>query len=244
MAIVCKNLTVGYHEGIIKDISFTINNGDFISIVGENGVGKSTLIKTILNLITPISGTIELSDGLKRSDIGYLPQQSESQKDFPASVMEIVLSGLLTKNKKRIFFTKKDKETARNNLNKLGILSLEKKNFSELSGGQRQRVLLARTLSSLSKLLVLDEPVAGLDPDASNEFYNVINVLNKDGITVVMISHDIKQVIKYSNKIMHVGSDFFFGATSEYLASPIGKLYLSTIGGNHEWFFWKNGLLS
>lgn len=205
--IICQNLTVGY-KGIpaATDINFVVERGDYLCITGENGSGKSTLVKTLLNLIKPISGVLEFSDGLTQNSIGYLPQKSELQNDFPASVKEIVLSGFLGKKKVNAFYSSEEKKEVSQILNMLGILDLEKKSFSKLSGGQMQRVLLARALCACGGLLVLDEPVSGLDPLATEEMYSTVKRLNDEQkISVIMISHDMSAVQKYANKILKIG---------------------------------------
>ncbi len=205
--IVCKNLSVGYN-GIpaCKNINFTIEKGGYLCVVGDNGSGKTTLIKTLLNLIKPVAGTIEFSDGLTQKSIGYLPQHTDVQNDFPASVKEIVISGFLGKKKVNAFYSREEKNEVRQILEMLGISSLENTSFSKLSGGQRQRVLLARALCACGGLLVLDEPVSGLDPEATEEMYQTVARLNKEQkISVIMISHDMQAVEKYSNQILRIG---------------------------------------
>ncbi len=217
--LICQNLCVGYDgKPVLQDLNFEVFAGDYILIVGENGSGKSTLMKTILNLQSPISGRIITGDGLKKNEIGYLPQQNIIQKDFPASVMEIVLSGCQGRCGLRPFYSKREKNLALEAMEKIHITQLSKRCFSELSGGQKQRVLLARALCATQKMLLLDEPVSGLDPKATAEMYSLIEDLNKiDGITIIMISHDIASAIKYASHIMHIGTDVFFKTKSEYI---------------------------
>ncbi len=219
-------LSLGYDgRTVVKDISIEINKGDFLCIVGENGSGKSTLMKTLLGLKSPLSGTVSYGDGLKKSKIGYLPQQTATQKDFPASVREVVLSGCLNSAGILPFFTSKHKETARKNMEKLGISEIADKCYRELSGGQQQRVLLARALCASSELLLLDEPVSGLDAIVTAELYDIIEGLNRDGMTVVMISHDIAASVNYATHILHLGNTpLFFGTKEDYLVSDVGKL--------------------
>lgn len=220
----CNNMTIGYEDQtVMEDLTFTIENGDYISILGENGSGKSTLIKTILGLTPPLSGEFTLADGLSGKSIGYLPQQSTSQRDFPASVLEIVLSGFLGKKGWTPFYTKKEKEIALSYLEEMGIPDLYKKNYRHLSGGQQQRVLLARALCSADRLLVLDEPVTGLDPQAQAELYQMIQHLNKaHDMAILMISHDVAASVKYSNKILHLENQtYFYGSTEEYKKSAL-----------------------
>lgn len=205
--IICKDLCVGY-KGVpaAKNINFSIEKGGYLCITGENGSGKSTLIKTLLNLIKPISGHLEFGDGLTQNSIGYLPQNSELQKDFPASVREIVLSGFLGKKKVNAFYSKEEKNEVSRILELLGISFLEKESFSHLSGGQMQRVLLARALCACGGLLVLDEPVSALDPDAAEEMYSTVETLNREhNISVIMISHDMNAVKKYARQILKIG---------------------------------------
>lgn len=212
------NLTLGYEgKRVVDNLNFTVNSGDYLCVVGGNGSGKTTLMKTILHLNSPISGKIEMGEGLKPSEIGYLPQQTEVQRDFPASVWEIVLSGNLGHSGLMPFYTKEQKEKARKNLEKMGIADLSKRCYRELSGGQQQRVLLARALCATTKMLLLDEPVSGLDPNVTAEMYSTIEALNKEGITVIMISHDMDAALKYATHILQIGKDVFFGAKTEYI---------------------------
>lgn len=205
--ILCKDLCVGYN-GVpaASKINFSIEKGGYLCIVGENGSGKSTLIKTLLNLQKPLSGTIEFSQGLTQNSIGYLPQHSDVQNDFPASVKEIVLSGFLGKKKVNALYSRSEKSEVHKILQMLGIEELENKVFSKLSGGQKQRVLLARALCACGGLLVLDEPVAGLDPEATEEMYDTVERLNREhNISVIMITHDMKAVEKYAKQILKIG---------------------------------------
>ncbi|MBR6392052.1 MAG: ABC transporter ATP-binding protein [Eubacterium sp.] len=233
MAILkCENLTLGYDgRAVVENLNFEINSGDYLCIVGENGSGKSTLMRTLLNLQSPISGNIETGEGLKRTEIGYLPQQTVVQRDFPASVWEIVLSGNLSRTGLKPFYSKADKQRALENLERMGISDLTKRCYRELSGGQQQRVLLARALCATKKLLLLDEPVSGLDPKVTAEMYDLIESLNKQGITVIMISHDIGAAIKYATHILHIGSEVFFGTKEEYLFSDKGSAFVNGKGG-------------
>ena len=231
--LTCQNLTVGYDgRTVLQDLNFEVNPGDYLCIVGENGSGKSTLMKTILGLQAPISGTILTGDGLRKNEIGYLPQQTQAQKDFPASVREIVLSGCQGRCGSRPFYSKEEKRLAEENIGKMGIGSLTKRCYRELSGGQQQRVLLARALCATRKMLLLDEPVSGLDPRVTAEMYGLIETLNREeGITVMMISHDISAALKYASHILHIGDSVFFGTKADYLQSPQGKVFDSGKGG-------------
>lgn len=231
--ITCENLTLGYDNHIVTDnLNFKIEKGDYLCIVGENGAGKSTLMKTLLHLQPALSGKIEVGDGLKPYEIGYLPQQTEVQKDFPASVWEIVLSGTLSKCGNRLFYLKKEKQLAEENMKKMDIWDLRKKCYRNLSGGQQQRVLLSRALCATSKLLLLDEPVTGLDPKVTSEFYQLIKELNESGITMIMVSHDVQAAVMYASHILHLGKgQLFFGKTEEYKKSNAWKMFQLT-GGN------------
>lgn len=213
----CKNLTMGYDKFIaFEKMNFILPDGAFLCIVGENGSGKSTLAKGLLGLIKPISGEIIYSDDV-RGKIGYLPQQSQSQRDFPASVWEVVLSGCIKKQKLSPFYSKEDKCKAKEALDSLKILDLKNKPYKNLSGGQQQRVLLARSLCAAEKILLLDEPAASLDPIASSDMYEIVKRLNTyNNMTVIMISHDIEAAINISSHILHIGNECFFGTVEEY----------------------------
>ena len=231
--LTCQNLTVGYDgRTVLQGLHFEVNAGNYLCIVGENGSGKSTLMKTILGLQAPIGGRILTGDGLRKNEIGYLPQQTQAQKDFPASVREIVLSGCQGRCGSRPFYSKEEKRLAEENIEKMGIGSLTKRCYRELSGGQQQRVLLARALCATRKMLLLDEPVSGLDPRVTAEMYELIERLNREeGITVMMISHDISAALRYASHILHIGDSVFFGTKTDYLQSPQGKVFDSGKGG-------------
>ena len=215
----CEALTIGYAgKPVLEHLSFSVRAGDYLCIVGENGSGKSTLMKTLLGLIPPISGTIRRGCGLRPNEIGYLPQQTELQKDFPASVWEVVLSGCQNRGGFRPFYGKAEKAQARENLERLGIGALQNKRYCELSGGQRQRVLLARALCATRTLLLLDEPVTGLDPQAAAEMYALVKKLNqKECVTVMMISHDMDAALRDGNRILRLGASPFFGSRDSFL---------------------------
>lgn len=233
--IICQNLSVGYDSKIIlENLSFEVNKGDYLCIVGENGSGKTTLIKSILGLIPTISGKLETGDGLKSNEIGYLPQQTVVQRDFPASVREIVLSGCQGRVGLRPFYSKSDKLLAEENMRKMEITDLSKRCYRELSGGQQQRVLLARALCATQKLLLLDEPVSGLDPRVTTGMYQTIKSLNEEGISIIMISHDVNAAVKYASHILHIGSTIFYGTTEEYVNSPIGQIFLEREGQSND----------
>lgn len=234
--IVCKDVTLGYEgKAISNNINFTVNPGDYLCIVGENGVGKSTLMKTLLNLRKPLSGEIIRGEGIKEYEIGYLPQQTVVQKDFPASVREVVQSGCLNRCGLRPFYTKEEKRLCRENMEKMGIADLKDKCYRDLSGGQQQRVLLARALCAARKILLLDEPVAGLDPKVTVEMYELIKDLNKEGITIIMVSHDIGAAITYATHILHMNNQpAFFGETEKYLESDTYKAFIGKKGEGNE----------
>ena len=227
--LTCENLTLGFEgQPVTKNLNFTVNQGDYLCIVGENGTGKSTLMKTILHLRNPVmSGSITTGDGLKPTEIGYLPQQTGVQRDFPASVREVVLSACLSRCGLRPVDSRQDRRRAAKDLERLGISHLAGTSYRYLSGGQPQRVLLARALCATEKMLLLDEPVAGLDPAAAAEMYEIIGRLNKEeGITIIMVSHDITQALGQATHILHLAKEpLFFGTRDEYLRSSIGQAF-------------------
>lgn len=227
MVLSCEDVSLGYEgKAVVEHLNFRIDNSDYLCILGENGSGKSTLMKAILGLKNPMQGKLVMGDNLKASDIGYLPQQTVTQRDFPASVQEIVLSGFLSKRGMRPFYNKEERRLAKKNMKRLEIDSLKKKCYRDLSGGQQQRVLLARALCATSKLLLLDEPVAGLDPRVTQEMYELILKLNREGITIIMVSHDTQAAAQYANKVLHVSeTPEFFASKEAYLKSEIGKQY-------------------
>lgn len=227
--ISCRELSIGYENlTVLKDVSFDLYKGDYLCVVGENGAGKSTLIKCLAGLKKPMSGRIELAKGLSRRDVGYLPQQTAIQRDFPASVSEVVMSGCLNSGRLLPFYTKEDKARAARYMDELGIDRLAAHSYRELSGGQQQRVLLARALCASNKLLILDEPVTGLDPIVTSEIYAIIKEINrKHRITVIMVSHDVNTAVKSANRILHLKHTVqFYGRTEEYVRSSVGKAFI------------------
>lgn len=227
--ITCRDVSFAYEGNTVaEEINFIVSNGDYLCIIGENGSGKSTLIKGLLRLKQPSKGSIVLHEGLKANEIGYLPQQTAAQKDFPASAYEVVLSGRLSARGFRPFYTKKDKDMVEKNISLLGISDLRHRCYRELSGGQQQRVLLARALCATKKLLLLDEPTAGLDPLVTLDLYRQIQRINQEtGLTIIMVSHDIESALKYSTHILHLKNrQLFFGETKDYLNSSIGSQFL------------------
>lgn len=234
LQISCKKVSVSYENRIAVDnVSFDVFSGDYIAIVGENGSGKSTLIKALLGLVKPLSGDISLENGIKQTEIGYLPQQTIIQRDFPASVFEVVLSGCLNSKGIKPFYSKKDKARALESLKRLNIEELRHKSYRDLSGGQQQRVLLARALCAADKILIMDEPVTGLDPVITAEFYDLAGKLNReDNITIIMVSHDVKSALEHSDKILHMGiKALFFGNTADYRSSSICRDF---VGGGRS----------
>ncbi|MFT4144043.1 MAG: metal ABC transporter ATP-binding protein [Mobilitalea sp.] len=230
--ITCQNASFAYEGNIaVSGLNFEINHGDYICIIGENGSGKSTLIKGLLRLKMPQSGSVLMGEGLRAKEIGYLPQQTAAQKDFPASVYEVVLSGRLSERGISPFYSKKDKAIAEDNLKRLGIEELRHKCYRELSGGQQQRVLLARALCGAKKVLLLDEPVAGLDPVVTQELYRLIEKINHEtGITIIMVSHDIHSALRYASHILHLkNSQMFFGKTEDYKQSSFAVSFLEGV---------------
>ncbi len=228
MILKCANLTVGYEgSGVAKGISFEVNEGDYLCVVGENGAGKSTLIKTLLGLQKPLAGKLER--GLTANELGYLPQQTQVQKDFPATVEEIVLSGCQNRMHFIPFYRPQEKERARHNMERMEITALAKRSYRELSGGQQQRVLLARALCAADRLLILDEPVAGLDPNVTEELYEFVRRFNREGTTIIMITHDMN-AIRYASHILSLGSFQFFGTKDAFLQTERGKRLTASSG--------------
>ena len=225
MILSAKKLSIGYPEVVVcKDINFSVNKGDFICVVGENGSGKSTLIKTILGLNKPIKGELNFAEDFDSKRVGYLPQVSEMQKDFPATVREVVMSGFIGNNRWKFFFSKAEKNLAEEYMKKIGILELKKKSFRDLSGGQQQRVLLTRALCSTDDLIVLDEPTNGLDARFTKSFYNLLKSLNKQGTTIIMVSHNIEKVTEIGSHILCLRKDGnFYGTSEEFEASGIAQ---------------------
>lgn len=217
-----KDLTLGYEgKAVAKDLTFSVEAGDYLLVVGENGSGKTTLIRTLLGLMKPLAGTIVPGEGLDPREIGYLPQQDEIQRDFPASVWEIVLSGNLHSLGRRPFYGRKEKERAEEAIRKMGLSELRDRSYRKLSGGQQQRVLLARALCAADRLLILDEPVSGLDPAVTEEMYGLIRSLHEEGMTLIMITHDLSDSLRDATHVLHLGRRAFFGTREEYLESEV-----------------------
>ena len=229
MALIdCRDVSLGYENHLVcTNLNFQVNEGDCLCIVGENGSGKSTLMKAMLGLKEPADGHLHFGDGLTAKQIGYLPQQTTAQRDFPASVYEVVLSGCLAAKGKHLFFQKAQHHRAQETMAMLDILPLKNRCYRELSGGQQQRVLLARALCATQKMLLLDEPVAGLDPLVTAEFYHLIQKLNREhGVTVVMVSHDLYDALALSTHILHLQKQTaFFGTKEAYLQSACYRAF-------------------
>lgn len=226
--LACRDASLGYeHRALLEHLTFTVRAGDYLCVVGENGSGKSTLMKSLLGLISPLAGTIDCP-AQRAGAIGYLPQQTSAQRDFPATVSEVVLSGFANKRGLHFFYSAAEKSAALMNMGKLGVLELQNRCYRELSGGQQQRVLLARALCATRKLLLLDEPVTGLDPVATGELYNLIKLVNLcNDITVIMVTHDIDAALRYATHVLHLGhQQLFFGTAAEYKQSDAAHRFL------------------
>lgn len=226
--IVCRDVSLGYEgQSVLTHLDLTIRVGDYLCIVGDNGSGKSTLLRGLLGLLTPQSGEIRRAPELQKGAVGYLPQQTRAQRDFPATVFEVVLSGCLNRKGMHFFYTAAQKSEALMNMGKLGVLELKDACYRDLSGGQQQRVLLARALCAASRLLILDEPITGLDPAAAQDLYKTLAYLNKrEGMAVVMVTHDLKAALRSARTVLHIGrSSLFLGSVPEYLASPQGRRF-------------------
>ena len=226
--IVCKDISLGYEgQSVLTHLDLTVRAGDYLCIVGDNGSGKSTLLRGLLGLLPPQSGEIRRAPELQKGAVGYLPQQTKAQKDFPATVFEVVLSGFLNRKGMHFFYSAAQKSEALMNMGKLGILELKDACYRDLSGGQQQRVLLARALCAASRLLILDEPITGLDPAAAQDLYKTLSYLNrKEGMAVVMVTHDLKAALRSARTVLHIGrTGYFLGTPADYLASPMGRRF-------------------
>ena len=222
----CRDVSLGYEGHTVwEHLTFSVHSGEYLCSVGENGSGKSTLLKSLLGLLPPLKGVIRRSD--TAGAVGYLPQQTQAQRDFPATVSEVVLSGFLSARGRRFFYSAAEKSQALMHMGKLGILELKDRCYRELSGGQQQRVLLARALCAARRLLILDEPVTGLDPAAAQDLYRTLAYLNKnEGLAIVMVTHDLQNALQYADTVLYAGQGkWFHGTTAEYLASPYGRRF-------------------
>ena len=226
--LACRDVSLGYEgQSVLTHLDLSIREGDYLCIVGDNGSGKSTLLRGLLGLLPPQSGEIWRSPDIRRGNLGYLPQQTRAQRDFPATVYEVVLSGCLNQKGMHFFYSPAQKSAALMNMGKLGVLELKDQCYRDLSGGQQQRVLLARALCAASKLLILDEPITGLDPAAAQDLYRLLSYLNrKEGMAIVMVPHDLKAALQSARTVLHIGrSSCFCGTVAEYLASPQGRRF-------------------
>lgn len=226
--ITCEHVCLGYDgQTVLRDVNFTVSRGDLLCVVGENGSGKSTLIKGLLGLKAPEQGSITLGDGLVRNEIGYLPQQTQLQRDFPASVAEVVRSGCINQMHGRPFYSRADRARAQENMERMGIEDLAHHSYQALSGGQQQRVLLARALCAANDLLILDEPVTGLDPASMQDLYKTLRYLNeREGMAIIMVTHDIENALREARHILCVDrAGCFYGTVNEFLSSPAGKRF-------------------
>lgn len=225
--ITCKKLNIGYGEKVIcKDINLSIDEGQFVCIVGENGSGKSTLLKTLLGINKPVSGKVVFDNSFNRNQVGYLPQQSDAQRDFPATVREVVLSGFLNRMGVRPFYNKREKDKAIKIMEELKVDDIINKSFKELSGGQQQKVLLARALCATDNLIFLDEPTNALDVKSRRKFYSLVSELNKSGMTVVMVSHNLDETIKYATSIIYIKDTLqFAGSKEDFESSEYAPLF-------------------
>ena len=223
----CRDAGLGYdNKALIEHFDFQVYMGDYVCIVGENGSGKSTLLKTLLGLIKPVSGEVVLAHAIQNGAVGYLPQQTQVQRQFPASVMEVVLSGFLNHSRRSPFFRKEEKRIAYRNLKRLEIADLAKQCYGKPSGGQQQRVLLARALCAARDILVLDEPVTGLDPIAAEKLYEHLRKLHKEGMAIVMVTHDIRSAVTEADHILHMNEgEYFYGPVGEYMESDYSAIY-------------------
>ena len=227
--ITCSHVDFGYeHHDAVVDLTMEVEEGDYLCVVGANGAGKSTLVKGLLGLLAPTGGTIRMADELKKTGIGYLPQQTAAQKDFPATVREVVLSGALSRRGRRFFYSGQEKEMAERAMERLGILDLKGRCFRELSGGQQQRVLIARALCAAGKMLILDEPVTGLDPQAIQDFYGFIKRLNREeGVAIIMVTHDVANMVGQADKILHLQQKVLcYGKAQDYKKTRAGREFL------------------
>lgn len=226
--IVCRDVSLGYEgQSVLEHLDLRVRSGDYLCVVGDNGSGKSTLLRGLLGLLPPQSGEIWRAPELERGAVGYLPQQTKAQRDFPATVLEVVLSGCLNRKGLRFFYSPKEKTEALQNMGKLGVLELKDQSYRDLSGGQQQRVLLARALCAASRLLILDEPITGLDPAAAQDLYKTLAYLNRqEGMAVIMVTHDLRPALRSAGTVLHIGRrGNFYGTPAEYLASPYGRRF-------------------
>ncbi len=211
----CRNVRLGYASRLVASCpDFTVGAGDFLAVIGPNGSGKTTLLKTVAGLIRPLSGSMGIPAEVSRGGIGYLPQAKEVQRDFPASVTEVVESGCQTLRGMRPFYSRKERKMVLDAIDRFGIGNLAQRSFRELSGGQRQRVLLARALCAPRKLLLLDEPLTGLDPDAQTELHGLLGEVKKSGLAVMMVTHDLSPAFRLATHVLTLGDGARFERNS------------------------------
>ncbi|MCR5825615.1 MAG: metal ABC transporter ATP-binding protein [Oscillospiraceae bacterium] len=225
--LACRDVSLGYeHKPLLEHLDFSVCSGDYVAVLGENGSGKSTLLKSLLGLTPPLAGTIE-RPAQKAGQLGYLPQQTPAQRDFPASAEEVVLSGFLNRRSFRLRYSPQERSAALMHMGKLGVLELKDKCYRELSGGQQQRVLLCRALCAANELLILDEPVTGLDPAASQDLYKTLRYLNgKENMAILMVTHDVTAALREAKTILHIGQKRWFCGTAEaYLRDESGRRF-------------------
>jgi zinc transport system ATP-binding protein len=225
--LACRDVSLGYeHKPLLEHLDFEVKSGDYVAVLGENGSGKSTLLKSLLGLTPPLAGTVDRS-AQRMGRLGYLPQQTPAQRDFPATVEEVVLSGFLNRRGLHLAYTGKERSAALMHMGKLGILELRDKCYRELSGGQQQRVLLARALCAAKELLILDEPVTGLDPAAAQDLYKTLRYLhNKEGIAILMVTHDVGAALREAKTVLHIGQKgWFCGTVEDYLRDESGRRF-------------------
>ncbi|MBP2029189.1 zinc transport system ATP-binding protein [Methanohalophilus levihalophilus] len=227
-AVEVRNLSVYYGRiPALKEVNLKVDKGDFLGIIGPNGGGKSTLLKVLLGLIKPDSGDVRIFGKVPakaREYLGYVPQHSAYRPDFPVDVREVVLMGRLGKNRMLKKYTREDIEAVNNALRKVKMLEFKDRQISELSGGQRQRVFIARALASEPEILLLDEPVAGIDALMQKEFYEILAEL-KSKITIIMVSHDLSAVSTYVDKIACLNQTLFFHDSKEISESDLKHAY-------------------
>ncbi len=219
--ITAQNITLAFDgHTAAENVSFTLARGDYLCVVGENGSGKSTLLRAVTGEIKPVAGRLMISPELRRAGIGYLPQQSKIQRDFPASVREVVVSGCVRRDNTGLFWKRKSKKRAAEYMKLLHVDALADKCFGELSGGQRQRVLLARAMCASDLLLLLDEPMNGLDPEAAHEMYHAVRMLNRErGLAIMMVSHDVGCALHEAGHVLSMcRGHSFYGTVEEYTA--------------------------
>lgn len=228
-----KDLNFNYGKiKILKDINFELDKGDYLGIIGANGSGKTTLIKVLLGLLQPSSGTVVYHQNiLEDNALGYVPQKTfGDHQNFPATVKEIVRTGLLANKGFLKQYNDEDNKKVVEILNRLNLCDLKNRKINKLSGGQQQRVLLARSLVSNPRVLILDEPTSALDPEVREDFYQLLETVNKSGVTIILISHDLQSIEPYLNKVLLLDRKIlFFGNPKDFNKTVSAKSYLGHI---------------